>query len=59
MSDREILEKILSTIANDEDLTQTFALVIGLENEELENFLDYVDIPELTRKGHHELVLKK
>lgn len=49
-TDKEILEEILGVIAKDEDLLCAFAACIEVPQEQMEEFIDFVEIPELTRK---------
>ena len=54
-TDGEILEAILGLIGKDDDLLGAFAAAIEEPRENLEQFIDFVEIPELTRKTPQDL----
>lgn len=49
MNDKELFEKILETIGRDDDFLVAFANVLGVTEQQLGDFIDFVEIPELTR----------
>jgi hypothetical protein len=55
MNDKETLERILKLIGRDDELLETVATCIEITPEELGDFIDFVEIPELTRSNKQDV----
>jgi hypothetical protein len=55
MNDNEIIDKILKIIGRDDELMTQFSTAIGIDEEDLGDFIDNVEFPIIGRKNRHSV----